>query len=292
MDFPIIKINKSDKLYPQRLLQIAQPPQDLYCRGNLELMSKECLAVVGTRKLTPYGKEACSSITGGLAKSGFTIVSGLAMGIDAVAHKTTLENEGKTIAVLGGGIDDKSIGPKVNFPLAKEILKHDGLLLSEYGEGADIYPANFAARNRIVSGLSIGVLIIEADIDSGSLITARNALDQNRDVYAVPGSIFSSKSAGSNDLIKRGAKLVMSPSDIIEEYSHNASIFNRISERLSTEDPGQKLILDILNDKGELSIDEIISETKLISSEVLSSLSMLELTGLVKRQSYGKYVRV
>jgi DNA processing protein len=289
MESRIITLKPADRPYPELLRQIADPPKQLYCRGDISILSTKCFAVVGTRKLTSYGKEACQTITGGLVRVGLTIVSGLAFGIDAVAHQSAVDAGGKTIAVLGGGVDDESVGPKTNLPLARNILKSGGLLISEYEAGSEIFPANFAIRDRIISGLSIGVLVVEADVDSGSLITAKCALDQNRDVFAVPGGIFATKSLGSNTLIKNGAKLVTTATDIIEEYSPDHFVFGEKPNYLSTNDPIQKAILAILNTKGQLSIDVIISETNIPSPKIMSTLSIMELSGLVNRLSDGKY---
>lgn len=259
------------------------------------MLNSECLAVVGTRKLTSYGKEAAKKITVGLVRSGFTIVSGLAFGIDIVAHQATIDDGGKTIAVLGGGVSDRKIGPRTNLPVARDILKNDGLLISEYSDDNEVYATNFAMRDRIISGLCKGVLVIEAGEGSGALITAHCALDQNRDVFAVPGSIFSSKSIGPNELITKGAKLVASAQDIIDEYGHNLDIFDK-HYHVSTQDPIQKNILDILKSEDELSADEIISHLSAQAglpakdtSDILSSLSMLEIKGLIKNMSNGKY---
>lgn len=290
MNRPTVQIELGEINYPKLLAQIADPPRQLYCRGNLDLLDSECMGVVGTRKLTPYGKESAQYITRGLATAGFTIVSGLAMGIDAVAHQTTLETDGKTIAVLGGGVGNQKIGPKINLALAKRILENNGLLVSEYSDKEPIFAPNFAIRNRIISGLSKGVVIIEADRGSGSLITAKCALDQNRDVFAVPGNIFSNKSAGSNDLIKNGAKLVASVRDITDEYGYNLNIFDKNRPNISTQNPVHKSIIDILEDKGESSADEMISYLLTFNtSDILSSLSVLEINGLIKRTSNGKY---
>lgn len=282
-------IPNSDPRYPERLRHIPDPPRQLYCRGNLALLSSECIAIVGTRKLTPYGKEACQHITGELARAGLTIVSGLAFGIDTIAHRTALEHRGKTIAVLGTGIDDDTIYPVANQKLAHTILVEDGLIISEYPPGTPGLKHQFPERNRIISGLSLGVLVVEADIDSGSLITAKHAIEQNRDVFAIPGGIFSLRSAGSNALIRQGAKLVTSARDILEEYGHNSSLLRRIGEHLSTEHPNQKRILDILAEKGPLSVDAIIHESGITPPETMSALSMLELTGLVARLTNGTY---
>src|SRR3989344_306747 len=199
MHFPIINLGQTSRDYPKLLSQIADPPTRLYCRGNIKLLNTFCFGVVGTRKLTSYGKEATEKIVSGLANSGMTIVSGLAMGIDAVAHQTALDNELPTIAVLGSTVKDNNIGPRVNLTLAMEILKNNGLLISEYKKEAEVYAINFAIRDRIISGLSKGVLIVEGAEKSGSLITAKSATEQNRDVFAVPGSIFSFVSAGPNN---------------------------------------------------------------------------------------------
>jgi len=296
MTYPVTQIRFGEENYPKLLAHIPDPPKQLYCRGNLELLNSECIGVVGTRKLTPYGKESAQYITRGLTTAGFTIVSGLAMGIDAIAHQTTLDIGGKTIAVLGGGVSDAKIGPKINLFLARKILENNGLLISEYSDKEEIYAVNFAIRDRIISGLSKGVVIVEADRDSGSLITAKCALDQNRDVFAVPGNIFSQKSTGSNELIKSGAKLVTSASDITDEYGYNLNIFDKADSNMSTKYPIQRKILDILQDKGESSVDEIIShlsaQTGLPNantSDILSSLSVLEINGLIKQSSNGKY---
>ena len=254
------------------------------------MLNSECVGVVGTRKLTPYGKESAQYITRGLATAGFTIVSGLAMGIDAVAHQAALDTGGKTIAVLGGGVDNRSIGPQINFKLAMDILQNNGLIVSEYPEGFHPNEKTFPQRNRIISGLSRGVVIVEADKESGALITAYCALDQNRDVFAVPGNIFSNKSIGSNELIKKGAKLITSAQDITDEYGYNLNIFDKSGDDMSTKNPIHKNILDILRDKGESSADGIIAYLPLIdTSDILSSLSVLEINGLIKQSGNGKY---
>ena len=289
MLMPIKKVAIGEETYPKLLTHITDPPQILYCRGNLNLLNKTCFAVVGTRKLTSYGKEATQNIVRGLVQAGFVIVSGLALGIDAVAHQATLDQGGKTIAVLGSGIDDGSIYPNTNFRLAMNILKNNGLIISEYPSGTAGYKSNFPERNRIISGLSKGVLVVEADQISGSLITAKLALDQNRDVFAVPGSIFSSRSIGPNNLIKKGAKLVSSAQDILDEYGENLKLFEDLKPALSTKDPVQKIILAILDNKGTVFIDDIIRESKKETSKIIAALSVLEIKGLIKNTGNGKY---
>ena len=290
MTVKIHEITIKDTEYPEILKQIPDPPTKLYCRGNMGLMSTFCFGVVGTRKLTAYGKEAAQKIVSTLVKANYTIVSGLAMGIDSVAHETTLKNNGRTIAVLGTGVKDGEIYPNTNLKLAREILKSDGLIISEY-TGSEGYKSNFPQRNRIISGLSKGVLIVEADEKSGSLITARLAAEQNRDVFAVPGNIFSSKSLGPHSLIKKGAKMVTSAQDIIEEYESNPTLFNNLKAGISTKDPLEESILAIL-DKGFVFIDEIIKSVEADTSQVLVKLSMMEIRGEIKNIGNGKYMKI
>jgi len=307
MQHPILEIRQEAKEYPRLLAQIHDPPKQLYCRGNIKLLNSFCFGVVGTRKITSYGKEATQSIISGLSGTDITIVSGLALGVDAVAHKAALDNSLPTIAVLGSTIDDSGIGPRTNLFLAQEILENNGLIISEYKNARDINKSNFAIRDRIISGLSVGVLIVEGAEHSGSLITAKSAADQNRDVFAVPGSIFSSVSVGTNELIKTGAKLVTSANDILEEYS-NKGLFDNISTPGSEssdsgksrkkntselllpgiKNPVEQKILDILDEKVELSADEIIRESQEEASKILTSISMLEIKGAIKKRG-GKY---
>ncbi|OGM98519.1 MAG: DNA protecting protein DprA [Candidatus Yanofskybacteria bacterium RIFCSPLOWO2_01_FULL_41_34] len=286
------KIALDNKIYPKLLAQISDPPKILYSRGNISLLNSSCFAVVGTRKLTNYGKETAQQIVRGLANDGFTIVSGLALGIDAVVHQTTLDCGGKTIAVLGGGIGDKNIGPKTNFHLAQDILKNDGLLVSEYSDKDEIFALNFAIRDRIISGLSRGVLVIEADEKSGALITAKCALDQNRDVFAVPGSILSPKSAGPNFLIQSGAKLVMNAHDIINEYHENLQLFSEEKKNILIKNPTEEKIIDLLDEHGILFVDDIIRRSGMETSAISVSLSMLEIRGIIKNMGNGKYRKI
>ncbi len=292
MDWPIKQITTGEKVYPKFLAQIHNPPKKLYCRGNISLLNSNCFAVVGTRKLTSYGVETTQQIVKDLANNGFTIVSGLALGIDAIAHQTTIDCGGKTIAVLGGGVGDKNIGPRTNFPLAKNILKSDGLLISEYSEQESIRAFNFALRDRIISGLSLGVLVIEADEKSGALITAKCALDQNRDVFAVPGNILSPRSTGPNSLIQNGAKLVMNAYDIINEYHENLQLFPEKKKLSLVKNPTEKKIMDTLNEHGILFIDDIIRMSGMETSTISVSLSMLEIRGIIKHIGNGKYRKI
>jgi len=281
--YPIIELGKESKQYPEILRHIADPPARLYCRGNLSLLNTECFTVVGTRSITPYGKEVVKKIVPGLARH-FTIVSGMALGIDACAQRVTLDCGGKTIAVLGTSVDNPT--PRTNYALAQDILKQDGLLISEYNSESKIFRYNWAIRDRIISGLSKGVLVIEADEKSGSLTTAKSAGEQNRDVFAVPGSIFSNKSGGPHKLIGLGAKLVVSAQDILEEYSLLS--FDK-KQSLSTDDPSHSAILDILETHGPLNIDAIIERTQRSAPEVMAILSVMEIKGMITQISGGVF---
>ena len=309
----IVKITLGDKEFPKLLKQIHDPPKQLYCRGNIKLLNTFCFGIVGTRKITNYGKEATQFIVSGLAGTNMTIVSGLAMGVDAVAHQSALDNDLPTIAVLGSTVDDNGIGPKSNFNLAKDILKNNSLIISEYGNKKDIRKENFAIRDRIISGLCKGVLIVEGADKSGSLVTAKSAANQDRDVFAIPGSIFSQVSVGTNQLLKNGAKLVTSAADILEEYDQNPKLNFELKNDISTpgsessdimryvakpqselllpgtKEPTEKKILDILGEMGELITDEIIRASQIEASKILVALSMLEIKGRIKNLNNGKY---
>lgn len=291
MNFPIIEVKLRSREYPKLLVQIADPPEQIYCRGNLELLQSFCIGIVGTRKLTQYGKEAAEYIVSGLAGNNITIVSGLAMGIDAVAHQASLDNSLPTIAVLGTGVNDQSIYPSSNLALAKNILKEGGLIISEYPKGTEGYKSNFPARNRIISGLSKGVLVIEAPLTSGALITTRFATDQNRDVFAVPGNIFSPNSRGPNMLIQKGAKPVFSAQDILGTYYQNLELKLGSKNDISTKDPVQEKILVILDEKRELSADEIIRMSGTDVSQIIGALSILELNKKIKFKA-NKYSKI
>jgi len=214
----IKKITIKDKDYPKLLKNISNPPEILYVRGTI-LSEENCFAVVGTRMASAYGKQVASEIAGELSEAGLTIVSGLAPGIDTFSHRVVVEKKKRTIAVLGTGLDEKSIYPKENINLAKKILENNGCLISEYPPGTPGSKFTFPQRNRIISGLSLGVLVIEAKQKSGALITTNFASLQNRKVFAVPGSIYCLNSKGCNYLIKNGAKLVENAKDILRELN-------------------------------------------------------------------------
>lgn len=213
----IEEISIESKEYPEQLREIYDAPLKLYVLGNKEILKQSSIAIVGARKATEYGKEVALQFSKDLSKNGINIISGLALGIDTCAHLGTLypDSIGKTIAVLGSGLDE--IYPKPNIELAKQIIKNGGCIISEYSLGIKPEKQHFPQRNRIISGLSKGVLVVEASEKSGSLITADFALEQGRDVFAVPGNISNSTSVGTNNLIKQGAKLVTNYEDILVE---------------------------------------------------------------------------
>lgn len=213
----IEEISIESKEYPEQLREIYDAPLKLYVLGNKEILKQSSIAIVGARKATEYGKKIAIQFSKDLSKNGINIISGLALGIDTCAHLGALQatSKGKTIAVLGSGLD--AIYPKQNVELAKQIIKNGGCIISEYPLGAKPEKQHFPQRNRIISGLSKGVLIVEASEKSGSLITADFALEQGREVFAVPGNISSSTSVGTNNLIKQGAKLVTNYEDILVE---------------------------------------------------------------------------
>ncbi|HZG15067.1 MAG TPA: DNA-processing protein DprA [Candidatus Bathyarchaeia archaeon] len=235
-----------DQEYPEMLRQIPDPPLILYYRGNLAFLHQPIIAIVGSRKPTPYGKDACAVICKQLAEAGMVIASGMAYGIDAEAHRTALRMKAPTIGVLGCGIDQ--VYPTIHRPLYREV-EEKGLLLSEYPPGAQPVPGYFPERNRIISGLALGVVVVEAAVKSGSLITAQFALEQGREVFAVPGPVFSPLSAGPHNLIKEGAKLVTGWDDIYVEISHMIPDANQAplpAEAPVSLTPSESALLDMI----------------------------------------------
>ena len=219
MNKKIETIKISDKRYPEKLKQIDAPPKQIYAIGNTEILNDFSISIVGSRLCSEYGKKMAQSIAYNLAKYDINVISGLALGIDTNAHMGCLLNKGKTIAVLANGLD--TIYPSENKELAYNIIKNGGVIISEYPVGVPPKKENFPTRNRIISGLSNGVVVIEAKEKSGALITVDFALEQGKDVFAVPGNINSIYSIGSNNLIKDGAKITTCVNDILEEYSFN-----------------------------------------------------------------------
>jgi len=268
-----------DKNYPKLLKKNKDAPKVLYYRGKIE-NEENCFAIVGTRMCSPYGKQVALEIAGDLAETGLTIVSGLAPGIDTFVHTATVERNKRTIAVLGTGVDEKSIYPQSNLKLAEKILETGGALISEYPAGTRGTQFTFPQRNRIISGLSLGVLVVEAKEKSGALITADWAKKQGRKVFAVPGPIHSSNSKGPHYLIKTGAKLVENANDILKELNLEL-LKSDINKKIKGETIEENLILGAL-EEGGLDIEKLIERTKLSAAKVASTLAILEIKGEVK----------
>jgi DNA processing protein len=275
-----------DDKYPARLKEIYDYPPILYMKGEILPEDDWCLAVVGTQQVTAYGRQITEEITTDLARNKITVVSGLARGVDTIAHHATLEAGGRTIAVAACGLD--TIYPPENANLARQIIEH-GALISEYPLGTKPKPEYFPRRNRILSGMSLGVLVTEAGEGSGALITADLALEQNRDVLAVPGSVLSPASQGTNRLIQQGAKLVQNCQDILEELNLRAVAQQlEFKEIIPTSDT-ESLLLGKLSAE-PAHIDEICAGSGLPVSTVSSTLAMMELKGLIKSIGSMKYV--
>jgi DNA processing protein len=284
-------ITIEDEAYPTQLKEIASAPPVLYIRGDRKILSKKSIAIVGSRKFTEYGRRVTENLTKDLVRAGLTIVSGLALGIDGIAHRAALDAGGLTAAVLGTGIDDRTIYPRDHFNLAKNIIENGGALLTEQPPRTPSLKQNFPARNRIMSGLALGTLVIEAAENSGSLITAQFAPEQNREVFAVPGDIFSPQSAGANILIKRGAKLVSSAMDILEEFSLSRSHPQLALKLFKPKTDKEKTIWKILSND-HLHIDKISKLAKLDTATVSSVLATLEIEGAVKNIGGQNFIKL
>lgn len=277
-------LSLKSKNYPEELKNISQPPVFLYYKGDISLLENRRIGVVGTRKATTYGRITCEKMTEDLIENGITTVSGLALGIDSICHKRTLEKSGKTIAVVGSGLD--IIYPKENRILWEQIEKY-GLIISEYSLGTEPIGYNFPMRNRIIVGLSRGILVIESQKKGGSLITAELALEEGREVFAVPGDIFSPSSEGCNNLIKNSqAKLTTDVKDIIIEYGWK--IKNNKNSNLDLTSYEEKIFSLLEKEK---NLDELILESSFKASEILSILMDLEIKHIIVSIPGGKYRR-
>jgi len=271
--------NIQDENYPKLLKKIKNAPEVIYYRGEMK-SDENCFAVVGTRRFSPYGKQVALEMAGDLAEAGLIIVSGLAPGIDTFCHTAAVERRKRTIAVLGTGVDEKSIYPQSNLKLAQKILETGGALISEYPPDQRGTQFTFPQRNRIISGLSLGILVVEAKQKSGALITAHYAFEQNRKVFAIPGPIHSLNSKGCHYLIKRGAKLVESANDILKDLNLPAG--RQVYQKgIIGETEEENLILNVLKEE-VLDIDKIIEKTKLSAAKVASTLAILEIKGKVR----------
>lgn len=284
----IFLISYRDQTYPKLLLETHGFPVLLYARGRIQTNDELCLAVVGTRKISNYGRLVVPELVTPLCEAGLVIVSGLAYGVDALAHQTAVKLGRRTIAVLGGGLDKRSVYPQNHLLLAEEILKTGGALLSEYPPSTPCLKHHFISRNRIISGLAMGTLVIECGASSGSLITARHALEQNRNVYAVPGNIYSPESEGPNNLIKLGAKPVTQAKDILEDLNLPTAKLHNENQKIFNETPEENLILKTLAQK-PLTIDELIKLSGLPAAEANSALTFLEMKGRIRNLGCQQY---
>jgi DNA processing protein len=285
-----------DPLYPALLKNIHDPPVVLYVLGAPELLTCRGMGIVGSRAATHYGKDIAQQMAGSLSRQGFTTISGLALGIDTAAHNGALAAEGKTIAVLGCGLD--IVYPPSNHNLYKRIASA-GAVVSEYPLGTKPDSFRFPARNRIISGLSLGIVVVEAANRSGSLITASHALEQGREVFAVPGRIDSVKSAGTHTLLQQGAKLVHSINDIVEEFP--ANVFQQSVEEAGMEEDEQVFFENLSQEEAELfefigvyprTFDEIIKDSGFTPQRINEVLLLLELKGMVQTLPGKSYQRV
>ncbi len=280
-------ITCDDPRYPLLLKQIYDPPGELHVRGKLPPSDALALAVVGSRKPTPYGDQVVRDLVEPIARQGIVIVSGLAYGIDALAHEASCRVGGVTVAVLGSGVDPKSIFPSGNRALAERIIAAGGAVISEFPDGTPPLKHHFPIRNRVIAGISKGTLVIEAAAKSGSLITARSALENGRDVFAVPGTIHSQMSEGPNNLIKMGARVVTSPEDILSVFGQEVREPATIHEPGS---PSEATVLAILTRK-PLHIDDIIRASGLDPSQTSSTLTLMEMKGSARHVGGMYYVR-
>jgi DNA processing protein len=303
-DAGVTVLSVADANYPPRLTEIYDPPAILYVRGDTEALTKPGIAVVGTRHPTPYGSGMAERLACDLAAQGLVIISGMARGVDTASHRGAISAKGKTVAVFGTGVD--VIYPKENSRLSEQILALGGALISEFPLGTFAAPQNFPIRNRILSGMSVGVLVVEAAEYSGTRITARLALEQNRDVFAVPGNVTNKNSWGPNTLIKQGAKLVATWEDVWEDLPTEVRLALTPPTCLESQaspaaslfpddglPPHEKLLLSLLKADEATHIDELVEklESKMSSSEIFAALFELELTGKVRQMPGKNFVK-
>jgi len=283
----------SDKNYPESIKTLSDAPEVLYYRGVLPTPEEICVAVVGTRRPSDYGQQATIEIAGGLASAGVTVVSGMAPGIDTFAHRTCVERGRRTIAVIGTGLDEKTLYPQQNLELARQIIKHGGCLISEYPPNTPGYAGNFPQRNRLVVALSEGVVVTEAKKRSGSLITANLAKLQKKVLFAVPGQIYMANASGPNKLIKEGAQLIESAQDVLDVLGINnarlvSGTVNSPLIPLGELTVPETLIFTALKE-GSLYIDAIIEKTKLSAPVAGSTLALMEISGKIRNLGGNTY---
>jgi DNA processing protein len=281
-------ILETEPEYPQLLKEISAPPPILYVRGDKSVLNSTTIAMVGTRKISLYGKQVCQELAVGLVQNNVTLVSGLAFGVDAEALSAAVQNGGRAVAVLASDLDNTSISPRSNFQLSQKIIQ-TGCLISEYPLGTSVQKQNFPIRNRIIAGLSLATIVVEADRDSGALITANYALEQNREVFAVPGSIFSDVSHGTNELIRKGAHIVTGIGSVFDELNlaESAPLATENFEVTAEE----RLLLDHLS-RSPRHLEDLIRAVKLPASVVNSNLTLLEMKGRVKNMGSAQYIKI
>lgn len=285
-------VTLADPEYPQSLLEISDPPPFLYAKGNLALLNRPGIAIVGSRNASVQGEKNAEAFAHDLCAYGLCIVSGLALGIDGAAHRGALKANGATIAVVGTGLD--IVYPAKHRELAHQIAEH-GLIISEFNLGTPSKPQNFPKRNRIISGLSLGCLVVEANLQSGSQITARLAAEQGREIFAIPGSIHSPMSKGCHQLIKQGAKLVDCLQDIVEELNLNTKLvsdskFNN-GDKASDQSTPNDFILNIMGYE-PITLENLVALSSLTVSDVSSMLMILELEGKVASLTGGQFQKI
>jgi len=278
----------ADESYPARLKEIEQPPPVLYVRGTCLSEDAFSVAIVGTRGVTAYGRTLTEEIAAHLAAHGLTIISGLARGVDAAAHVAALRAGGRTIAVLGSGID--RIYPPEHRSLAQEI-ENSGALVSDYPPGTAPDAANFPPRNRIISGLAMAVVVVEAGETSGALITAQFAAEQGREVFAVPGSVLASQSKGTNKLIQDGAQPLLTPQDLMHALDLSRIGDRKAARRLIAADETESRLLEVVGAE-PMHVDEIRSQVNLPIEKVSATLALMELKGMVRQVGGMNYVAV
>lgn len=294
-DNDIQLITIQDDLFPKKLKTITSPPFLLYVRGNMNTLNSPSVSVVGSRKISDYGKHAITSIISDVSHAGVTIVSGLALGTDALAHRETLDANGTTIAVLGGGIDDATITPRSHTNLAKQILDNDGAIISEYPIGTQPNRGTFPARNRIMAGLTDATIIIEATEKSGTLITAEHAHKCGRKLFALPGSIFTQNSLGPNMLIRdKNAIPLLCSADVLCIFSAKGGkdVQKKKQKERFANETQQALFETIKKHSDGAQINTIIKETKLDGSTISSELIMMEIDGIVKNIGNQTYILI
>lgn len=283
--YKIIKM--PDKKYPKKLLEINDAPKELYLMGNDKLLNKDSIAIVGSRECTPYGAKYAKEFAKKMSKKDICIVSGMAIGIDTAAHKGAVKEIGGTIAVLGAGFNN--IYPEENIELFNQIIENNGLIISEYSPNTKVDLSRFPHRNRIISGLSMGVLVVEAKYRSGSTVTARYAKQQNRKVFCIPSNIDLKTGVGTNKLIQEGAKLVISSEDILQEFNI-LSESTEILKEITVEEEYKEIYDEISYMPTNINI--IAKKCSLSISKVTQKLLIMEIKGYIKSMPGNEYVRL